>query len=163
MNTVPCIRLGTLDDAVQLARIFHDTVHRINIHDYTQEQVNAWAPGAPDAEKWKARMQEHLTFVADINGTIAGFGELDERGFIGCFYCHHDHQRQGVGRAIYVAIEQRARSQKLQRLFTEASITALPFFRAQGFDVIREQTVVVRGVSMNNFQMEKILSPENCV
>lgn len=32
------------EDAQALAEIFFNTIHRINIKDYTQEQVDVWAP-----------------------------------------------------------------------------------------------------------------------
>lgn len=51
----------------------------------------------------------------------------------------------------------RRRGGGLGRIFTEASITARPFFERQGFRVVREQTVSRQGVSMINFVMEKDL------
>jgi putative acetyltransferase len=38
------------------------------------------------------------------------------------------------------------------------SITAHPFFEARGFNVMTEQSVVVRGVALTNFVMEKEIS-----
>ncbi|HEY1079951.1 MAG TPA: hypothetical protein VGE46_07630, partial [Bdellovibrio sp.] len=55
------------------------------------------------------------------------------------------------------AIEDRAKVLNIPLLFVEASITAKPFFARMGFTVIREQTVTVKGVGMNNFVMEKRL------
>jgi putative acetyltransferase len=66
---------------------------------------------------------------------------------------------RGVGRTLYGAVEREARAEGLRRIFTEASITARPFFERRGFRVVREQTVVVRGVAMTNFAMEKPLPP----
>lgn len=31
-------------DLSSIIKLFYDTVHFINIKDYTQEQVNVWAP-----------------------------------------------------------------------------------------------------------------------
>src|SRR5437879_3219575 len=33
-----------LRDAEAIARLFHDTIRIVNLGDYTQEQVEAWAP-----------------------------------------------------------------------------------------------------------------------
>ncbi len=54
-------------------------------------------------------------------------------------------------------IEQVARSLQIERLFTEASLTAKPFFERRGFDVVRAQQVERRGVWFCNFVMEKFL------
>jgi putative acetyltransferase len=66
---------------------------------------------------------------------------------------------RGVGGGLYGAVERVARADGIRRIFTEASITARPFFERQGFRVVREQTVVRRGVAMTNFAMEKTLFP----
>ena len=31
-------------DAQQIAQIYYNTIHKVNTKDYTQEQVDAWAP-----------------------------------------------------------------------------------------------------------------------
>jgi len=153
------IREATRADARQIVRIFHDTIHTVNTRDYTTEQVNAWSPVVPDAEEWAERkFPTRTTFVADDDGTIAGFGELENNGHVDCFYCHHAYQRREVGSAIFRRIEEKARILGLTRLFTEASITAKPFFAAGGFTVVKQQTVICRGVELTNFVMEKALT-----
>jgi hypothetical protein len=42
-------------------------------------------------------------------------------------------------------------------LFTEASITARPFFEAEGFVVLSPQVVISRGVEFVNYRMERVL------
>ena len=32
-------------DCEEMAELFCDTVHSVNAEDYTEEQLNAWAPG----------------------------------------------------------------------------------------------------------------------
>jgi putative acetyltransferase len=153
------IREAKRADARQIVRIFHDTIHTVNTRDYTTEQVNAWSPVVPDAEEWAERkFPTRTTFVADDEGIIAGFGELEDNGHVDCFYCHHAYQRRGVGSAILRRIEDKARTLRLTRLFTEASITARPFFEIRGFAVVRWQTVICRDVEFANFVMEKTLT-----
>lgn len=35
-------------DCEQMAQLFYNTVHSINVKDYTEEQLNAWATGSVD-------------------------------------------------------------------------------------------------------------------
>jgi len=56
-------------------------------------------------------------------------------------------------------IENRANTLKINKIFAEVSITAKPFFEAKGFIVQKEQSVVIRGVTLTNYVMEKILVP----
>lgn len=46
------IRLFHEQDAEQLARLFHETVRKINIRDYSINQVKAWAPDNIHFRNW---------------------------------------------------------------------------------------------------------------
>lgn len=102
-------------------------------------------------------MSDRLTLVAEEGGEVVGFAELEEDGHLDMLYLRKDAVRRGVGQRLYRAVEQEARGQGLGRIFTEASVTARPFFERQGFRVTQAQTVLVRGVSLTNFAMEKYL------
>ena len=152
------IRAYDAGDAPAIVRLFYETVRSVNRADYSDEQVEAWAPSVPDAEEWHARMSGRRTLVAEEGGEVVGFAELEEDGHLDMLYLRKDAVRRGVGQGLYRALEQEARGRGLGRIFTEASITARPFFERQGFHVTGEQTVVARGVSMINFAMEKDLT-----
>lgn len=146
-------------DASFLAKIYFNTIHKINCNDYTQDQLEAWAPiSSLDPSKWIVKWSNVPPIVAVLSDRIVGFAELEANGHIDCFYCHHDYQRKGVGTALMQAIEEHARANNMARLFAEVSITARPFFVARGFKVVTEQSVVVRGVALINFVMEKRIS-----
>lgn len=151
------IRLFKAQDAEQIAQLFHQTVRQVNIRDYSNEQVQAWAPDDLHFRDWVSVCSNRFTYVADDAGTIAGFGELEPNGHIDCFYCHKNYQGRGVGRQMYQAIEAKAIELSLPRLFTEASITAKPFFQRMGFAVVRAQVVTRRGETFTNYAMEKLL------
>ncbi|WP_414619571.1 GNAT family N-acetyltransferase [Calothrix sp. CCY 0018] len=155
------IRLFDKQDAEQIAKLFHQTVREININNYSIDQVKAWAPDDIYFRDWASVCSERFTYVADDNGTIAGFGELEFDGDIDCFYCHKNYQRMGVGSKIYHAIEAKARELKIHRLYTEASITAKPFFLRMGFSIMKKQQVERRGESFINYAMEKLGTRKN--
>lgn len=151
------IRLFEKQDAEKVAQLFHETVREINCHDYSSAQVKAWAPDNLHFQDWATRCSSKFTYVADDAGVIAGFGELEPDGHIGCFYCHKSYQRCGVGRQIYQAMEAKARVLGVNHLTVEASITAKPFFQRMGFAIVKEQEVFCRGERFINYAMEKWL------
>jgi putative acetyltransferase len=151
------IRLFETQDAEQIAQLFHETVHEINVRDYSSSQVKAWAPEDIYFRNWVEVCSSRFTYIADDEGVIAGFGELEPNGHIDCFYCHKNYQRCGVGRQIYWAIEAKAVELSLNRLFVEVSITAKSFFQRMGFSVVQKQEVTCRGESFVNYVMEKSL------
>ena len=153
------IRDYDADDAPQIVRLFYETVCSVNCADYSEEQVRAWAPGVPDPEEWHARMADRRTLVAEEGGEVVGFAELEEDGHLDMLYVRGDSVGRGVGRRLYRAVEREARGRGLGQIFTEASVTARPFFERRGFRMVRERTIVRRGVELTNFAMEKPLPP----
>ena len=47
-------------DCKILTELFYDTVHKINIKDYSVQQVNAWADGNIDLKKWRCAMNSNV-------------------------------------------------------------------------------------------------------
>lgn len=139
-------------DAERAARLFRDTVFRVNRADYDEAQLRAWAAGADDVDAWAARFRAHRAFAAEKDVGLLGFGDIAEDGDLDRLFVHAEHQREGVGTALLEALE-RAVSAKTLR--TEASLTARPFFLARGWHVVREQRAFCRGAQFVNFLMEK--------
>lgn len=151
------IRRFRPSDVEQIAQLFHNTIRSVNLGDYSEEQVKAWAPDDIHFRNWEQKCSSTNTLVANSNGIITGFAQLENDGHIDCFYCHKDFQRKGVGKMLFDEIEAEACKSGLTRLFVESSITAKPFFLKNGFSVIEKQNVKTRGVKLTNFRMEKFL------
>lgn len=149
------IRFATERDARDIASLFHETVKTINSRDYLPPQIEAWAGEFPDPKKWSHRLASRKTFVAELAGEVVGFAELEGNGHIDAFYVHPAHQREGVGAALAARIEQEAERLGIAILFTEASITAEPFFKKRGFETVREQEVHYGGAVFKNYSMTK--------
>ncbi|MGM9605240.1 MAG: GNAT family N-acetyltransferase [Faecousia sp.] len=139
-------------DCAGLAKLFYDTVHSVCAADYPPRQLDAWAAGDLDLEAWNDSFLTHHTVVAEKDGMLLGFGDMDCSGYLDRLYVHRDHQRQGVATAICDALEQASAAEKF---VTHASITAKPFFEHRGYTAVREQQVERRGAMLTNFVMEK--------
>lgn len=149
------IRKYKPDDCAFLAKLFYDTVHTINARDYTDEQLNTWATGYVDLEAWNRSFIAHNTLVAEINGEIAGFADMDHTGCLDRLYVHKDFQRRGIAAALVKELERCAQEAGLFSFKTYASITARPFFEKQGYKVEAENKVIRNGVTLINYKMVK--------
>ena len=138
-----------------LRELFYNTVHHVNQRDYTPEQRNAWAPALYDENAWAMRMLESEPFVVLDNGTIVGFADVQNDGYIDFFFCHHAYQGKGVGKALMQHILKTGKRYGVKRFYANVSLTAKPFFQHYGFTVLTEQQKQVRGVVLTNFLMEK--------
>jgi len=145
-------------DVPALLALFRDAVRRVNARDYTAEQIEAWASDDINAAAWAERFAGRFAFVAEGAGRPIGFVDLEDSGHIDRLYVCADHQGQGVGRALLAAVEAEARRRRLARLTIDASITARPFCEAQGFTVLAQQTVTLRGAEFVNYRMERVLA-----
>lgn len=144
-------RMYNTSDCEFLAELFYQTVHNVNAKDYTKEQLDVWATGQVDLEKWNQSLQEHYSVVAVDDGIIVGFGDIDKTGYLDRLYVHKDYQRQGIASAICNQLEQAVQGD----ITTHASITAKPFFEKRGYRVVKEQQVERQGIFLTNFVMIK--------
>ena len=136
-------------DCSEIAALFYQTVHEVNKQDYTIEQLNAWAAGKVDLAAWNQSFLEHYTLVAVENGRIAGFGDIDETGYLDRLYVHKEHQREGIAAALCSRLEAHVQG----NILTHASSTARPFFQKRGYKVLKEQQVERQNVLLTNFVM----------
>ena len=92
----------------ELWKFYYNTIHNVNIQDYDKDQIAAWAPDDFDAGSAIQKLREMDPFVGVLEGRIIGYADIQSDGYIDHFYCHHEFQGQGVGRALFAALEQEA-------------------------------------------------------
>lgn len=146
------IRKYVSTDCKQVADLFYETVHSVNAKDYTIEQLDAWADGSLDLEKWDKSFIENYTLVAVEDNCIVGFGDIDRTGYLDMLFVHKDFQGQGIASAICDRLEASITTDKIA---THASITAKPFFEKRGYKSGKEQQVIRKGIHLTNYVMEK--------
>lgn len=151
------IRKYKSEDCREMAKLFYDTVHKVNIKDYSKAQVNVWATGNIDISSWDKSFLDHNTIIAEENGVIVGFGDMDSNGYLDRLYVHKDHQGKGIATWIVHILESKAGTANISSFTTHASITAKPFFEKCGYKAISKNRVVRDGVELINFMMKKIV------
>ena len=139
-------------DLREIADLFYQTVHTVNARDYTPEQLDAWADGNPDLEAWDASFQAHETLVAEEDGKIVGFGDLDRSGYLDRLYVHREHQGRGIASLLCSRLEELSEGDVVT---VHASVTAKPLFEKRGYRTVKEQQVNRKGILLTNFVMEK--------
>jgi putative acetyltransferase len=147
------IRDYRAEDSIEIADLFHGSVHSLEDENFTDEQLEAWAPTPPDYSHWRARLADRKPYVAERDGTIIGFIELEDDGHIDCFYTHKDFQRQGIGRALYLHLLKKADARGIRDFHVEASAIARPFFERAGFRLEKTNRFERRGQMLSNFSM----------
>ena len=147
------------DDLIQTAQVFFDAVQFGTTQHYSQRQKNAWAPDVPELGTWRERLLSQTVVVAELDGKIIGFMTLKSDGCIDLAFVAPEFMGQGVATKLYASVLLSANSSGIDKLVTEASYLARPFFERQGWSVKREQTKFINDVELVNFLMEKNLEP----
>jgi putative acetyltransferase len=97
-------------DEPALHQVFLSAIHGIAIHDYTLEQVEAWAPRNLDPVLWADRVRGIAPFVAELDGRPIGYADLQANGYIDHFFVSAPFARHRVGSQLMHRIHEEAKS-----------------------------------------------------
>jgi putative acetyltransferase len=126
-------------DAEATLAIFLRAVRETARAHYSPEQVAAWAADYGDLNSWAAARAAVQTQLAIIDGHVAGFTDLDDRGYIDMLFVHPDFGRQGIASALLASMVALARQRGRPAVTTFASLTSRPVFERHGFVITRER------------------------
>lgn len=162
------IRRAKDGDAAAIRRIHLASIRGLGRQAYTDEQVEAWAHDR-DPDEYPIEADDTTIFVAERGGSIVGFGWLSAEpdadfqaevdGKISAIYVHPAMARDGIGETLYQALETRAREAGFESLGLWASLNAVPFYEAQGYQKIQELSYEFEdGVTGPALEMRKSLA-----
>ncbi|KUY30207.1 GNAT family N-acetyltransferase [Elizabethkingia ursingii] len=138
-----------------IQRMCSDTISAVCKKDYNNDQIKVWVSGIENTERWNNNLSDQYLLVAEFKNKIIGFISLKDGFYIDFLYVHKDYQSKGIAKRLYMEIEEKAISEKQLSLMADVSITAKPFFEKIGFKIIKEQHVMLKGIELTNYKMEK--------
>lgn len=145
-------------DLQTIADLFTESVHGLAGTRYSVEQRSAWAPIPPDLKHWRSRFRSLPTLVAEVDARCVGFLSYQPDGYIDLLYVKPGFERAGVATRLYRCVEQIFLTSGVASVYTEASLIAQPFFKAQGFNATRFEEINVRGTVLQRWVMYKALA-----
>jgi predicted N-acetyltransferase YhbS len=153
------IRRATPDDAAAIHQIHTRAVLALCGEAYAPEQLATWA-GYSTVAMQQRRLQEHRAFVAEQDGVVIGFVRWAPATSELCsIYVDPDYARQGVASRLMAQAEADALSLGVAEFWLDASLTAVPFYQATGWQTIKPMTH--RGLAC--LRMTKQLVPQEKV
>ena len=151
------LREFRIGDELCLRRVFESAIHDVAIRDYSQAEVDAWAPRQFDPDQWASRVQGIAPFVVERHGEIVAYADVQSSGYIDHFFVAAAANGLGVGRKLMERIHERARELAVNELTSEVSRTAQPFYMHFGFELVDRHIKEVRGVDLEYAAMKKVL------
>lgn len=144
-------------EELALFEIYYSAIHLIASKDYTEEQINAWAPSDVDCNLWVKRIRGINPFVAEVEGKLVGYADVQENGYIDHFFVSGRYARRGIGSSLMATLESEARKLRIAELTSNVSRTAQPFFSRFGFEIVEQRAPFIRGVEVPNAYMRKMM------
>lgn len=103
-------------------------------HQHDEATLAAWlANKTPEHFRKMLANPNSFHVVAEENQRLLGVGAISRNGEIRLLYLLPGAQRRGIGKAIYLAMEQQAKTWGLSRLTAHANTDACAFYERKGF------------------------------
>lgn len=156
------IRPATLDDASALVPVHHAAIDALPGTHYTAETRAAWkAAVTEEAMRQGLAHDATATFVAEGDNRLVGFSTLQVPE-VTAVYVHPAAQNRGVGTALLRAVEAGARIRDVQTLTVSASLNAVGFYEAHGYERVGRGTIDLdEDHAIRCVHMEKTLASQS--
>ncbi|MBB6647965.1 GNAT family N-acetyltransferase [Halobellus ruber] len=144
------VRDATPTDAEAVRTVHYASIVGLGGEVYDHRQVEAWASGCGSADYGAGIEADALDYVvADRDGVVVGFGSLnadppddyetDIGAEITAVYVLPAVAREGIGTRIHAELQRRARADGVGTLGLSASLPAVPFYEACGYERVAER------------------------
>ena len=129
------IRRADLTDAQKIKDLHARSVRTLCWDHYTREQIFGWLRNSTLA-KFRKRLQLHRSYVGEIDREIIGYVRWNPTSNELCsIFVDPDFVRQGIGRKLMGVAYKDAESFGVKELWLDASLNAVPFYKADGWQV----------------------------
>lgn len=150
------IEIANLSDIPELKELYKGVILSVNRKDYSEAEVEDWASCGDNDAHWEQLITDLYFIIAkDEENRIAGFSSINNDGYLHSMFVDKDFQGRGIATFLYQAIENYAIKNGINKITSEVSITARPFFEKQGFVTDEEQKRKAKNLFLTNFRMSK--------
>ena len=149
--------IATRNDLDAITFLFRHTIQTTASKDYSAQEIASWSEGAKNTDNWHKRIDTHYFLLAKVENKLVGMASLDKTGYLDVIYIHPQHQGHGLASTLLLKMEEKALEYGHNRITSEVSITAKPFFLHKGYSIVKPQLVLCRGVVLRNYNVKKTL------
>lgn len=151
-------RRAVPSDVDSIERIQVDAIRHGTGDHYQPEAIEAWA-GAFNRDGFAEKVEDDEVWVAEDGGRTVGYASLDPSTYeIDSVYVAPEAAGRGIGRALMEHILEVARDHRLENVWLDASVNAIPFYERMGFVVTGEDGSRTRcGVTIRCTRMARLV------
>jgi len=152
------VRPALESDVDAIFRVHGDSIRTLCRDRYGPREIAAWIAFRP-REAYRLALASRDLFVAEWQGEIVGFGQLDaRRGEIEACYVAPEAVASGIGSALLARMEDEARRRGHTVVRLNATLNAEPFYARMGYRWLgRASHRVAEDVELDCVRMERSL------
>ena len=151
------LRQITIEDQVELKKVYFDSIQSLDEKIYSKEQKRAWSSQAWDNPKFDKSITKGKGWLLSEKGIIVAFATRYPDNRIALFYCKGQFQRKGCGTKLLHKLENEAHKEGLESLTTEASLISYKLFLKNKWEIIRKEKVIINNIFFERYKMIKII------
>jgi putative acetyltransferase len=159
------VREAVPGDAGRIRDVHLASIEELAQQSYSEKQVAAWAHER-DLEEYPIEAEDTYFVVANDEAEVIGFGwmnldagdyfQSEVEGEITAIYVHPSAARNGIGSQLYSELEAEAVRNNISALGLWASLNAVSFYQAQGFQRVADHVHEYReGIDLTLVEMVK--------
>jgi GNAT superfamily N-acetyltransferase len=145
------------DEYDEVIKLISETVHSVCKNDYSEKELDAWAPANFDVIKFRNSLKDAFNIVAFKGKTLAGFLSIERNGYINRLYTHKDFQRTGIATSLFEKAQNWASENGIREISLDSSKTAEGFYLKMGFIKAGISVTQHGDVVFRNTVMKKLL------
>jgi len=127
------LRQITIEDQLDLKRVYFDSIQSLDEKVYSKMQKKAWSSQAWDNPNFNKSITKGKGWLLSEKGIIIAFAIRYPNNRIALFYCKGKFQRKGFGSKLLQKLEDEAKKEGLDSLSTEASLISYELFLKNGW------------------------------
>ena len=151
------LRPITNKDQLQLKKVYFDSIQSIDERIYSKEQKRAWSSQAWQNSDFKKSIVQGNGWLINDNETIIAFASRYPNNRIALFYCKAKSQRKGYGSKLLYKLEDEAKIEGIDILYTEASIISFMLFLKHNWEIESKEKVIINYKFFERYKMIKKL------
>ena len=129
------LRRITIKDQLELKKVYFDSIQSLDEKIYSQEQKRAWSSQAWSNPNFDKSIIKGKGWLISQQGNIIAFATRYPTNRIALFYCKGKFQRKGYGSKLLHKLEDDAKKEGLDSLYTEASLISYEIFLKNEWEV----------------------------
>ena len=116
------LRRITIKDQLELKKVYFDSIQSLDERIYNKEQKRAWSSQAWNNPNFDKSIIKGKGWLISNQGIIIAFATRYPINRISLFYCRGKFQRKGYGSKLLHKLEDEAKKDRIDSLYTEASL-----------------------------------------